>query len=213
MTWYRYNDNKKWVFIETTSEVMARAIAIENGEVPSWADDDEVYFYSLPTNDAVSEVPERGERMHTIDLKGVGKAEDYDGKPFPAHVYPATGEYYVAWQDGYIFVNEAVYGGENGYGVRVWSSSVSNPFAVNAGGWDKTGNQSVPAHGKPGGYGGSGKVTPLGAGFMYTYGKDYWACWFPTLGQAKAFRASVHKWQAAQPKFNPHHHIDMEGSS
>jgi hypothetical protein len=212
MTWYRYNDSKKWLFIETTSENMALAIAKDTGEIGLW-DDEDVYFYPVPSGasfdtGAPQGPPARGENVRTMDLGGRYTAKDYaKDKPLPAHVYPEDGEFYIAWQDGYRYVNEAVYGGENGYGVRVWERSVSNVFPVSAVGWDESGNQSAPVHGQPTAFS-TAKPVPLGTGFMQTQPKSgYWSCWFPTEEDAKAFRNSVHKWQAKLPKFDPKEHV------
>lgn len=96
-----------------------------------------------------------------------------------------------------------VYGEENGYGVRVWRDSVSHVFSTDAQGYDRSGNQHVPAHGRGDSFTNweVHSIPGVDNAFYYTF-DDYYAVWFLDRDQASKFKQNVKAFQKTLPKFD-----------
>jgi hypothetical protein len=123
-------------------------------------------------------------------------------KGYEAFVHPMERPFYGAYKT-VEEVNKPTYGKENGYGFRVWPSTCSSVFAVNADGWDKSGNQFAPANGKSN----FSKVKQIADGIYVESNNSYWAFWFKSRAKAFKFAKKIREHQKAN-QFDPMAFLD-----
>ena len=158
-------------------------------------------WYEAGSHDLVdsSDVPNADDPLVIDESRRLPTTKRADG--YETFVHPLDGPFYGAHKETKV-INKRTYGGKNGYGVRVWRDTVSEVFAVDDSGYDKSGNQGVPG------------LNPFQSpctdivefkGGRYEdsrYSDDYYAVWFESKAAAAAFRRKVIEFQDSLPKFN-----------